>query len=107
MEEPPFAVVLTGVGDRRTDVVRVLRTVTGLSAWHSARLCAAVPVPVVENTWFEAAEGAAARLRAAGAEADVVCGSCTRTIPLDGRPVDPGPCAARAWFASDCPASRS
>ncbi|MEV6294502.1 hypothetical protein AB0M41_29605 [Streptomyces sp. NPDC051896] len=83
MEEPPFAVVLTGVGDHRTDVVRVLRIVTGLSAWHSARL------------------------RAAGAEADVVCGSCTRTIPLDGRPVDPGPCAARAWFASDCPASRS
>ncbi|MEV8557497.1 hypothetical protein AB0478_13745 [Streptomyces sp. NPDC051917] len=71
--------------------MRVLRTVTGLSAWHSARLCAAVPVPVVENTWFEAAEGAAARLRAAGAEADVVCGSCTRTIPLDGRPVDPRP----------------
>jgi hypothetical protein len=107
MEEPPFAVVLTGVGDPRTEVVRVLRTVTGLSAWHSARLCAAVPVQVVENTWFEAAEGAAARLRAAGAEADVVCGSCTRTIPLDGRPVGPGPCAARAWFGSDCPASRS
>jgi hypothetical protein len=59
MEEPPFAVVLTGVGDPRTEVVRVLRTVTGLSAWHSARLCAAVPVPVVENTWFEAADGAA------------------------------------------------
>ncbi|WP_433454852.1 ribosomal protein L7/L12 [Streptomyces sp. CA-142005] len=107
MEEPPFAVVLTGVGDRRTDVVRVLRTVTGLSAWHSARWCAAVPVPVVENTWFEASDGAAARLRAAGAEADVVCGWCSRTIPLDRRPVDPGPCAAGARFASDCPASRS
>ncbi|MEV6056022.1 hypothetical protein [Streptomyces sp. NPDC052107] len=107
MQEPPFAAVLTGVGDRGRDVVRVLWTVTGLSAWHSARLCASVPVPVVENTWFEAADGAAALLRAAGAEADVVCGSCTRGIPLDGRPVDPGPCAARAWSASDCPASRS
>ncbi|AOR30175.1 hypothetical protein BFF78_03050 [Streptomyces fodineus] len=107
MEEPPFAVVLTGAGDRRTDVVQVLRSVTGLSAWHSARLCAAVPVPVVGDTWFEAAAGAAARLRAAGAEADVVCGWCARTVPPDGRPLDPRPCAACAWSASGCPASRS
>ncbi|MER6546147.1 ribosomal protein L7/L12 [Streptomyces sp. NPDC001118] len=106
MEEPPFAVVLTGVGERRMDVVQVLRTVTGLSAWHCARWCAAVPVPVVGATWFEAADRAAGRLRAAGAEADVVCGSCARTVPPQGRPLDPGPCAARAWSPADCPASR-
>lgn len=79
MEESPFTVVLT---------------------------CAAVPVPVVENTWFEAADGAAARLRAAGAEADVVCGSGTHH-PAGQAPGGPRPCAAGAWFASDRPVSRS
>ncbi|WP_369394073.1 hypothetical protein AB5J72_45795 [Streptomyces sp. CG1] len=102
--KPPFAAVLTGVGDRRMEVVQSLWTVTGPSAWHCARWCASVPVPVVERTWFEAAEGAAALLRAAGAGADVVCGSCARTVPRDGRPVDAGPCAAGFRCAGGCPA---
>ncbi|MEV5147344.1 ribosomal protein L7/L12 [Streptomyces sp. NPDC052727] len=107
MEEPEFAVLLRGVGERRRDVVQALRAVTGLSAWRSAQLLAAAPAPVVGGTWFEAAVRAAARLREAGADVDVVCGGCARTLPPGGRPLRPGPCASRYWPASGCRASRS
>ncbi|CAL9360414.1 ribosomal protein L7/L12 [Streptomyces sp. enrichment culture] len=108
MEEPDFAVVLTGwAGDGRREVIGVLRAVTGLSAWRSALLLSAAPAPVVEEVPFETAVRAAASLRAAGAGADVVCGWCARTVPPDGRPLSPGPCASRYWSAADCRASRS
>ncbi|MFH9088779.1 ribosomal protein L7/L12 [Streptomyces sp. NPDC017676] len=107
VEEPEFTVLLTGVGERRRDVVQALRAVTGLSAWRSAQLMAAAPVPAVEGTWLEAAVRAAARLRGAGAEVEVVCGGCARTLPRGGPPPAPGPCAARHWSASECRASRS
>ncbi|GAA2228852.1 hypothetical protein GCM10010360_59550 [Streptomyces nogalater] len=46
---------------------------------------------------------AAVSPRAVGAVADVVCGWWA---PTDGRPLAPGPCAARYRPASDCRASR-
>ncbi|MFE9899546.1 ribosomal protein L7/L12 [Streptomyces achromogenes] len=107
MEEPDFRVLLTGrAGDDRREVIGVLRALTGLSAWRSALLLSAAPAPVVEEVPFETAVRAAASLRAAGAGADVVCGWCARTLPPDGRPLAPGPCASRYWSASDCRASR-
>ncbi|MEV6840592.1 hypothetical protein AB0N17_40000 [Streptomyces sp. NPDC051133] len=105
MEEPGFGVRLTGVGDRRADVVRALRTVTGRSAWGSAGLLSALPAPAVEDTWFENARAAAERLREAGAEAEVVCGWCARVVPADGAPMERGPCASGFWRAADCRAS--
>ncbi|MET8564518.1 hypothetical protein ABZV75_29560 [Streptomyces flaveolus] len=99
---PVIAVLLMGVGERRKDVVQALRAVTGLSAWRSARLMDTAPVPAVGGTWFEAAVRAAARLRGAGVDVEAVCGGCARTLPRDGRPLGPGPCAARHWSASDC-----
>ncbi|MFE2564750.1 hypothetical protein [Streptomyces mirabilis] len=46
MEEPEFSVVLTGTGGRRMDVVQAVRSITGLSAWRSARLLESSPVVV-------------------------------------------------------------
>ncbi|MGW1498067.1 hypothetical protein ACWCQW_05665 [Streptomyces mirabilis] len=46
MEEPELSVVLTGTGDRRMDVVQAVRSITGLSAWRSARLLESIPVVV-------------------------------------------------------------
>ncbi|MFD9506891.1 hypothetical protein [Streptomyces mirabilis] len=54
MEEPEFSVVLTGTGGRRMDVVQAVRSITGLSAWRSARPLESLPVVVVEDTWFAA-----------------------------------------------------
>ncbi|GAX54943.1 ribosomal protein L7/L12 [Streptomyces olivochromogenes] len=106
MEEPEFSVVLTGIGGRRMDVVQAVRSITGLSAWRSARLLESIPVVVVEDTWFGAAVDAVGRLTAVGADASLLCGWCERaTVPGTG-PVDSGPCASPFWSSADCPAGR-
>ncbi|WP_329575838.1 ribosomal protein L7/L12 [Kitasatospora sp. NBC_01250] len=105
MEDPEFSVLLTGVGDRRLDLVRVVRSVSGLSLWDSKLLLDAVPAVVVKDTWYEAADEVARRLEAAGARAALSCGWCSRTIPCGTGPVDPGPCEAPYWPAENCRAS--
>ncbi|MFE5080971.1 ribosomal protein L7/L12 [Streptomyces mirabilis] len=106
MEEPEFSVVLTGTGGRRMDVVQAVRSITGLSAWRSARLLESVPVVVVEDTWFGAAVDAVGRLKAVGADASLLCGWCERAIVPGAGPVDSGPCASPFWSSADCPAGR-
>ncbi|MFF3580971.1 ribosomal protein L7/L12 [Streptomyces mirabilis] len=104
MEEPEFSVVLTGTGGRRMDVVQVVRSITGLSAWRSARLLESVPVVVVEDTWFGAAVEAVGRLKAVGADASLLCGWCERAMVPGTGPVDSGPCASP--FSAECPVGR-
>jgi hypothetical protein len=106
VEEPEFRVVLTGTGGRRMDVVQAVRSITGLSAWRSARLLESVPVVVVEDTWFGAAVDAVGRLKAVGADASLLCGWCERAIVPGTGPVDSGPCASPCWSSADCPAGR-
>lgn len=105
MEEPAFSVLLTGAGSRRADVVQAVRSVTGESAFRSGLLVDAVPVVVVERTWFEAAEDAAARLAGLGAEVALRCGWCERTLSPGAGVVDPAPCASPHWPAESCPAA--
>lgn len=105
-EEPEFRVVLTGTGGRRMDVVQAVRSITGLSAWRSARLLESIPVVVVEDTWFGAAADAVGRLKAVGADANLLCGWCERAIVPGTGPVDSGPCASPFWSSADCPAGR-
>ncbi|GAA1114909.1 ribosomal protein L7/L12 [Kitasatospora arboriphila] len=94
MEDPDFAVHLTGVGERGIEVVKAVRAVTGASPWRSRQLVDGAPVGLVAEAALERAVAAAARLRAAGAGAEIRCGWCRRTLPADGAPVDPGPCAS-------------
>jgi hypothetical protein len=105
VEEPGFSVLVTEVGDRRSDVVQAVRTVSGLSLWRSKLLLNALPAMLVQATWFEAAEDAAKRLEAAGACTAVRCGWCERIIPRETASVDPTPCAALYWPATHCRAS--
>ncbi|MFF4321230.1 ribosomal protein L7/L12 [Streptomyces sp. NPDC001568] len=106
VEEPGFGVVLTEVGARGINVVQVVRSLTGLSAWRSRQLLDSAPVTVLEATWFERAAEAVTRLTVAGARAGLVCDWCTRVMSPEDCPVDPGPCSSRYWPATSCSASR-
>ncbi|MBL1086495.1 ribosomal protein L7/L12 [Streptomyces actinomycinicus] len=69
MEEPGFSVLLVEAGDRKTNAVRVIRTVTGLSPFESKLLLDRSPAAVTEPVWFEAAQDAAGVLEGAGVNA--------------------------------------
>ena len=105
MEEPGFDVLLTEVGSGRLDVIRVVRSVTGKSFWHSKLLLDTVPAVVVKGIWFAAAGDAARSLEAVGARAVLLCGWCERTLAPGNGVVRPEPCASPYWPASSCPAS--
>ncbi|MFF2133782.1 ribosomal protein L7/L12 [Streptomyces olivochromogenes] len=99
-------IVLTGTGGRRMDVVQAVRSITGLSAWRSARLLESIPVVVVEDTWFGAAVDAVGHLKAVGADASLLCGWCERAIVPGTGPVDSGPGASPFLSSADCPVGR-
>ncbi|MFG2987639.1 ribosomal protein L7/L12 [Streptomyces sp. NPDC048258] len=86
--------LLTEAGDRKVEVVRAIRTVTGLSLWNSKLLLDSAPVAVTEPNWLEVADEAARALEDAGARATVLCDWCDRTLP---RPR----CTARQGRARD------
>lgn len=100
MEEPGYSVLLTGAGDadRKLDVVRALRSVTG----RSRQRLDAVPLVVVEQTRLEAAEDAAS-LDAAGADARVRCTWSGCVFAPGTGSGDEQPCTPPAWSASGCP----
>ncbi|MEU8976566.1 hypothetical protein AB0D11_46790 [Streptomyces monashensis] len=102
--------LLVSGGDRGLDLVRAIRSVTGLSAWRSKQLLEAAATALVDRTWFEAAADAARRLNAAGARADLVCRWCERVMSPQDCPVDPAPCSspfsAPTLPPPGCPASR-
>jgi hypothetical protein len=80
-DDEPATAVLTDVGPRAMDVVRVLMRLTGLSAWNCRLLARRAPVVVLRNVPQEDAESAVVALRAAGAGAEV--GGPERTPDLD------------------------
>ncbi|MFG2619492.1 ribosomal protein L7/L12 [Streptomyces sp. NPDC048507] len=101
MEEPGFQVLLTEPGERRTDALRAVRTLTGRSLWHAGLLLDGAPVTVTDADWLEAARDAAALLADAGARATVLCTWCERAVPPGAAPLDPAPCAG-PWPAGTC-----
>ncbi|MFF8401713.1 ribosomal protein L7/L12 [Streptomyces sp. NPDC015684] len=105
MEEPGFRVLLVEAGDRKTEAMHAVRTVTGLSLFESKLLLDSAPVAVTEPVWFEDAQGAARVLEGAGVHAAVVCDWCDRTVQGGDGPLDPGPCAGPWWPAESCRAS--
>ncbi|MET9875145.1 ribosomal protein L7/L12 [Actinacidiphila glaucinigra] len=107
MEEPKYGVLLTGAGeaDRKPDVVRALRSVTGLSAWRSSRLLDSVPLVVLEVS-LGVAEDAARLLEAAGAGARVRCTWSGCVLAPGSGPGGEQPCTPPDRSAQGCPTAR-
>ena len=64
-------VVLTGAGDKKIQVIKVVRELTSLGLKEAKDLVDGAPKPVLEKVAKEAAEKAAESLKAAGASVEV------------------------------------
>ncbi len=70
-EKDEFDVVLTGAGDKKIQVIKVVRELTSLGLKEAKDLVDGTPKPVLEKVNKEAAEKAADSLKAAGASVEV------------------------------------
>ncbi len=66
-EQTAFDVVLTGAGDKKIQVIKVVRAVTGLGLKEAKDLVDSAPKPVKEGIGQEEAESIKAQLEEAGA----------------------------------------
>ncbi|MEU4115269.1 hypothetical protein AB0F71_12330 [Kitasatospora sp. NPDC028055] len=105
MEDPQFTVRLAGPSPRGVVRLRAVRTVTGLSLFHSGLALDAGTAVLLAEVPFEVAAPAARDLRRAGVAVAVSCGACRRTLPEDGAPVAPAPCAGRYFATAHCRAN--
>jgi large subunit ribosomal protein L7/L12 len=62
-----FTVVLTNIGDKKIQVIKVVRAVTGLGLKEAKELVDTAPKPVKENVSEEEAKDIKAKLEEAGA----------------------------------------
>ena len=70
-EKTAFDVVLTGAGDKKIQVIKVVRAVTGLGLKEAKDLVDGAPKPVLEKVSKEDAEKAKVALEGAGATVEV------------------------------------
>jgi large subunit ribosomal protein L7/L12 len=70
-EQDEFDVILTGAGEKKIQVIKVVRELTSLGLKEAKDLVDGAPKPVVEKVAKEAAEKAAESLKAAGASVEV------------------------------------
>ncbi len=70
-EQTEFTVNLTAVGESKINVIKAVRELTQLGLKEAKDLVDAAPKPVLENVSKADAEKAVARLREAGASADM------------------------------------
>jgi len=70
-EKTEFDVILTGFGEKKVNVIKVVREITGLGLKEAKDLVEAAPKPVKENVNKEEAEAIKAKLIEAGATAEV------------------------------------
>lgn len=70
-EKTEFDVVLTGVGDKKIQVIKVVRAVTGLGLKEAKALVDGVPGPVKEGVPKEEAEDVKNQLEEAGATVEI------------------------------------
>ncbi|MFB7461426.1 50S ribosomal protein L7/L12 [Streptomyces sp. NPDC088337] len=70
-EQDEFDVVLTGAGDKKIQVIKVVRELTSLGLKEAKDLVDGAPKPVLEKVNKEAAEKAAESLKGAGASVEV------------------------------------
>ena len=70
-EQTAFDVVLTGPGDKKIQVIKVVRAVTGLGLKEAKDLVDGAPNPVKEGAAKEEAESIKAQLEEAGASVEL------------------------------------
>ncbi|MGY1500318.1 50S ribosomal protein L7/L12 [Streptomyces sp. QTS52] len=70
-EQDEFDVILTGPGEKKIQVIKVVRELTSLGLKEAKDLVDGAPKPVLEKVTKEAAEKAAESLKAAGAGVEV------------------------------------
>ena len=70
-EQDEFDVILTGAGDKKIQVIKVVRELTSLGLKEAKDLVDGTPKPVLEKVSKEAAEKAAESLKGAGASVEV------------------------------------
>ncbi|MET7473002.1 50S ribosomal protein L7/L12 [Streptomyces sp. NPDC005648] len=70
-EQDEFDVVLTGAGEKKIQVIKVVRELTSLGLKEAKDLVDGAPKPVLEKVNKEAAEKAAESLKGAGASVEV------------------------------------
>ncbi|CDR07747.1 50S ribosomal protein L7/L12 [Streptomyces iranensis] len=70
-EKDEFDVVLTGAGDKKIQVIKVVRELTSLGLKEAKDLVDGTPKPVLEKVNKEQADKAAESLKAAGASVEV------------------------------------
>ncbi|MDX9871792.1 MAG: 50S ribosomal protein L7/L12 [Clostridia bacterium] len=70
-EKTEFNVILKAAGDKKINVIKVVRELTGLGLKEAKDLVDGAPKPVKENIGKEEAEAAKAKLVEAGAEVDI------------------------------------
>ena len=70
-EQTAFDVVLTGAGDKKIQVIKVVRAVTGLGLKEAKDLVDSAPQPVKEGVNQEEADSIKAQLEEAGASVEL------------------------------------
>ena len=70
-EQTSFDVVLTGAGDKKIQVIKVVRAITSLGLKEAKDLVDSAPKPVIEKASKEDAEKAKAQLEEAGATVEL------------------------------------
>lgn len=70
-EQDEFDVILEGAGDKKIQVIKVVRELTSLGLKEAKDLVDGAPKPILEKVAKEAAEKAAESLKAAGASVTV------------------------------------
>ncbi len=70
-EKTEFDVILTSVGDKKIEVLKVVREVTGLGLKEAKDLVDSAPKPLKEKIKKEDADAMKAKLEAAGAKVEI------------------------------------
>ena len=70
-EKSEFDVVLTGFGDKKLDVIKVVREITGLGLKEAKEMVEGAPKTLKEGASKDDAEAIKAKLEAAGASVEI------------------------------------
>src|SRR5437762_7123976 len=82
-EQTAFDVVLTGAGDKKIQVIKVVRAITGLGLKEAKDLVDSAPKPVKEGVPREDADSVKSQLEDAGASAAVKQGRRSPVLEAD------------------------
>ena len=70
-EQTEFDVILTGAGEKKVNVIKAVREITGLGLKEAKALVDEAPKPIKEKVSKEEAEAAKAKLEEAGASVEM------------------------------------